>query len=199
MHFKKISFLFFLLGFVLLIWIIIPILNFILWEMTASQDLISPYGSQIFGQATTNQDDPKSFLPYEEFSITISKLNLENIKVKVNSLDFKSSLAHLPNSALPGDKGNVFITGHSSLPFLDSFNEKKAYFSNLYKLKQDDLIFITAAGSKFNYQVINVYVVDPQDSFIINPPDQLGRYLTLMTCVPPGLDTKRLVVLGELR
>jgi LPXTG-site transpeptidase (sortase) family protein len=40
--------------------------------------------------------------------------------------------------------------------------------------------------------------VDPKDVSVINPPDGSGRYLTLMTCVPPGFNAKRLIVLAKL-
>ena len=34
--------------------------------------------------------------------------------------------------------------------------------------------------------------------FVLNPPDNKGRYITLMTCYPPGLNFKRLIVLGKM-
>ena len=65
-------------------------------------------------------------------------------------------------------------------------------------LKKGDQIIIETFASKFIYEVIGIKVVDPNDLSIINAPEQQGRYVSLMTCVPPGLNFKRLVVLGKM-
>ncbi len=123
-------------------------------------------------------------------------MNINDATVKVDSNDLSESLAHLPGSALPGEKGNVFISGHSALSRL--FSLKTVLLANLSDLKKGDKIMINAAGAKFIYQVIELKVVDPTDLSVINPPDTKGRFITLMTCVPPGLNFKRLVVLGKM-
>src|SRR3989344_6462106 len=47
----------------------------------------------------------------KEFYVTIPKLKIFKAIAKVDSLNFKQNLSHFPGSALPGEVGNVFITG----------------------------------------------------------------------------------------
>src|SRR3990167_3609244 len=51
-----------------------------------------------------------------EFLISVPKLEIEKAKVKVDAVKFDKTLALFPGSAIPGDVGNSFITGHSILP-----------------------------------------------------------------------------------
>ena len=57
---------------------------------------------------------------------------------------------------------------------------------------------INAGGTNFKYKVIELKIVSPNDLSVIYPVDNLGRYISLMTCVPPGINTKRLVVTGKM-
>jgi LPXTG-site transpeptidase (sortase) family protein len=135
--------------------------------------------------------------PYKEFKVSIPSLDLKNAKTLVHSNSFEENLAHLKGTALPGDRGNVFITGHSSLP--NFFGGNKGQFVDLPKIKKGDEVLVEALGQKFTYIVLGIKIVDPKDTSVILPPDIEGRYLTLMTCVPPGLSTKRLVVLTKIK
>ena len=208
---KIISLSFLSLGVILLMQVAMPLLSFQIWEIAqkySSNLLISPQtprSSQVLGVSIENKDNFPSFVSsikretqinYSEFSLTIPKLKMEQQPVLVDSNDLSKKLAHLPGSALPGEKGNIFISGHSALS--QFFSMKKATFAHLTDLKKGDEIFVSAAGTQFKYQVIELKVVDPKDTSVINPPDTSSRYLTLMTCVPPGLNTKRLIVLAKM-
>ena len=105
-------------------------------------------------------------------------------------------MIHLPGSALPGEKGNIFISGHSALNRF--FSLKNALFANLLDLRKGDEIVVERLGVKYRYEVYELKVVDPGNTSVINAPDSVGRYISLMTCVPPGLNFKRLVVLGKM-
>lgn len=138
---------------------------------------------------------------YDSFILSVPSLNIKDAKVLVDSNNLDKALAHLPGTALPGERGNVFISGHSGgfrswLPGDDY--KYKSIFSNLYKLKKEEVIIINVEGQTFKYRVLGIRVVDPKDLSVVNPPDERGRYITLMTCVPPGINSKRLVVLGKL-
>ncbi len=108
-------------------------------------------------------------------------------------------MAHLSGSALPGEKGNVFITGHSSLTQFYKPENYKAVFSKLPDLEIGDEIILDVSGTEYKYIVEGLKTFDPKDISVVNPPDQKGRYLSLMTCVPPGFKTKRLIVLAKLK
>ncbi len=134
----------------------------------------------------------------QEFYLTIPKLGITQAKVLVNSQEFDSNLAHFPGSALPGQVGNVFITGHSALPQFYNPKNYKTIFTHLDELTNGDWLVVESGQLVYSYQVIAQKVVEPSDVSVLLPPNQLGRFLTLMTCVPPGLNTKRLVVIAVL-
>ena len=187
-----------------------PIIAFEIWQVGQkfNSSLISPQlpeGGKILGISVENKDNFPSFIStlkretepnYTQFSLTIPKLNIEKEKVLVDSNDLSKALAQLPGSSLPGEKGNLFISGHSALS--EFFEIKKAVFGKLSDLKKGDQIIIETPNAKFVYEVEGFKVVNPQDVSVINAPEEQGRYLSLMTCVPPGLNFKRLVVLGKM-
>ena len=86
----------------------------------------------------------------------------------------------------------------ATLPQLFRPGNFKAIFANLPKVKKGDQVIVEAGEQKFEYQVEGLKVVNPDETWVINPPDTNGRYLSLMTCVPPGLYLKRLIVLAKL-
>ena len=83
------------------------------------------------------------------------------------------------------------------LPNLAS-KESKAFFAKLPNVKKGDEVIVDALGQRYVYTVSELKIVDPKDISVIMPPDSTGRYISLMTCVPPGFNTKRLIVIGKL-
>lgn len=203
---------FLFLGMFILMQVVLPIVSFQLWELgqkiESNTNFVSPQsggGQAVLGVSIENKDNFSFFvsknirqhtLSYSRFSISVPKLKIDDLSVDVDSNDLSSGLIHLPGVSLPGERGNVFISGHSALSPL--FSLKKAAFANLKDLKKGDQIILEAEGTKFIYQVETLKVVDPKDLSVINPPDKMGRFVTLMTCVPPGLNFKRLIVLGKM-
>jgi len=193
----------------LLVGVFLLIVSFqLLWfgQKYNNVTLISPTEEkEILGVSIENKDNFPAFISsnqrenlpnYEKFSLTIPKLKIANELVNVDSNDLSSGLIHLPGASLPGEKGNVFISGHSALSRI--FSLKNAVFASLPNLKKGDEIEVSARGTKFKYQVVETKLIDPKDTSVINPPDNKGRYITLMTCYPPGLNFKRLIVLGKM-
>lgn len=207
MKFVSLSFL--SVGIFILMQAILPIVSFQLWAMGQTinnQVLVSPakMSGQVLGVSVEDKDNFPAFISsartsehtYDKFYLSIPKLKIQNANVYVDSNDLSKGFAHLPGSALPGEKGNVFISGHSAIR--PSFSIKQALFSNLTDLKVKDQIIVDTPGSKFIYEVIGFKIVDPSDLSVVSVPDTMGRYISLMTCVPPGLNFKRLVVLGKM-
>lgn len=199
------------IGVFLLMQVILPIASFQIWyfaENINNSLLISPNTfpkSQVLGVSIRNTNSFPAFISslrretqasYKEFSISIPRLKIDKANVLVDSNDLDKGLVHLPGSALPGEKGNVFISGHSALSSF--FSLKSVPFASLQDLKKGDEIIIDAASTKFRYVVSDFKVVDPKDVSVINAPEEQGRYMSLMTCVPPGLNFQRLVVLGKM-
>src|SRR3989344_4633648 len=134
----------------------------------------------------------------KEFYITIPKLKIFKAQALVDSLNFTKNLSHFPGSALPGEVGNVFITGHSVLPQFNDPKNYRAIFTKLSDLEIGDDVYIDIAGQKLHYIVQYLKIVDPHDLSVLSPISSTGRNLTLMTCVPPGTNLKRLVVITSL-
>ena len=134
----------------------------------------------------------------QEFFITIPKLKIKKAKVKVDSLKFDTSLSHFPGSAIPGEIGNAFITGHSVLPQFADPKNYRAIFTKLSDLEVGDDVYIQMDDQTLHFSVQYSKVVDPRDLSVLLPISATGRNLTLMTCVPPGTNIKRLVVITSL-
>jgi LPXTG-site transpeptidase (sortase) family protein len=202
------------IGIFILVQVLMPFLAFKTWEVFAldsNQLLETPkvgsinQGSGVLGVSiedinnfpTFFSNSQKRDVPYKEFKVSIPSINIKDQIVKVDSNDFDEELAQLPGTAFPGEKGNLFISGHSSIAQF-KFGKQKALFVDLPKVKKGDKIYVTALGQQFTYQIQGLKIVEPKDVSAINPPDDEGRYITLMTCVPPGFFTKRLIVLAKL-
>lgn len=207
---KLISIGFLSIGVFVLMQVVLPIISFQIWTMRQQYDnqiLISPgeKGKEVLGISIQNQNNFPGFVSssvretnvsYNQFKLTVPRLKIIDGVVNVDSNDLSKGMVHLPGSGLPGEKGNVFISGHSALSRF--FLGGKAIFANLQDLRKDDEMILEAGSNKFVYKVIGIKVVDPSDLSVISAPDTQGRYVSLMTCVPPGLNLKRLVVLGKM-
>lgn len=176
---------------------------FLVWQFfylpkIESQKLLSPFiNSSAWGFETRESKRP-SIERMSQFFISVPKLGIEDAKVKAESNDFFSSLAHYPESALPGEQGNVFVVGHSVLPYFFNPRSYFSIFSTLHTLERGDEIMVSLEDStRYRYQVIGMVIVDPKDTWVLKTPERDGKYLSLLTCSPPGLSTDRLVVIAK--
>ena len=139
-----------------------------------------------------------------EFTITIPALGIKDAKVLTN-VDgtnesiyqniLKEAIAHFLGSAFPGERGNVFLFGHSMLPIL-ARGEYQSIFTNLPKLKKGDVIFVEYGDDSLRYLIEQTAVVNPKDVFVLRQP-QSEELLTLMTCIPPGFGSDRFVAIAK--
>jgi sortase A len=96
----------------------------------------------------------------------------------------RHAVGHLPGTPLPGQQGNVVITGH-----------RDTFFRELRKVTKDDEITLTTLDGSFRYRVDFTKVVDPDDISVLD--DSSDATLTLVTCYPfyfVGPAPKRFVV-----
>lgn len=164
---------------------------------------ISSYASENGGYKTSKIDTTYDKNMY----ITIDSVGIKNIKISANveSKDeevynkfLKSGVAHFKGTPLPGDGGNSFIYGHSAVEAF--FSRHKDYpetiFSRLDNIDVGQRIQIQKDGENLEYIVRNKKIVEPTD-FTILQPIQDKENVTLMTCWPLGIGTKRLIVVAE--
>lgn len=109
--------------------------------------------------------------------------------------DLNNGAVAYPGSVLPGEIGNLFITGHSSVyPWNHSAFGK--VFAALDKLETGDRVIVYYDKHKFEYKIANKYIAKPQDVRLVHPENEAK--ITLFTCWPIGTNLKRLVLEGSL-
>jgi LPXTG-site transpeptidase (sortase) family protein len=98
--------------------------------------------------------------------------------------NLRRAVAHLANSALPGERGNVVFAGH-----------RDTFFRPLRDVRLGDEIRFTTRERDFQYRVESIAVVEPTNLSVLQ--SATGHDLTLLTCYPfhyVGPAPKRLVV-----
>ncbi|MEI8232544.1 MAG: sortase [bacterium] len=130
---------------------------------------------------------------YAVYTLSIPKLGIDRAVVRSDHTDLKQSLIQYQGTALPGNLGNTVIFGHSVLPQFFNPQNYLTIFSTLHKLKLGDTMEIAADGATFTYKISEMYEAAPDD---LSPLAQVynGRYLTLITCTPPGTYLRRLII-----
>lgn len=145
--------------------------------------------------------DTRVFIPRINKNVPIVPVPSENLlKKDWDALEkniqeaLKDGVIHYPKTAWPGEKGNIFITGHSSYyPWAEG--DFKEVFALLHDVQMNDKIEIHYKQQKYTYEVFDIKVVKPEQIDIL---DQTDDYiLTLMTCTPVGTNWKRLVVVAR--
>lgn len=151
----------------------------------------------------TDPFDPDAFPvtdgKYDELlKLTDSMASIEipaiNVNLSIHHGTSKEVLAngvgHLENTSLPlgGESTHAVFSAHTGMP-------DKKLFSDLDRLKKNDIFYIRVLGEKLCYQIDRIKVVEPSevsDLFIEKGKD----YVTLITCTPYGKNTHRLLVRG---
>lgn len=135
-------------------------------------------------------------------SIIIEKINVNAPLVfaagttqKDLNLALDQGVVIYPESKLPGETGEVFLTGHSSVY---PWNKTKygQVFTLLDKLEAGDLIVVYYNHYKYEYQVTGKQVMTPDKATLNSQTEK--ETITLMTCWPIGTAWKRLVVEGVI-
>lgn len=142
----------------------------------------------------TNEDKVYTI---KDYTMSIPKLNLRNVKVIVGGEDLSKSLIHYLPQSMPGEYGNVVVFGHSTLPQLFNVKDYKTIFTYLPSLEKGDKVTVNINDLEYQYEVFDMFVVNP-DQISVLEQKQDASYLTLITCVPPGTYWKRLVVKAKL-
>jgi sortase A len=131
--------------------------------------------------------------------IYLPTLGRDQVHVVVEGVgkpDLKKGPGHFPGTALPGQLGNLVISGHRTT--------YGAPFNRLDELHRGDPIVIETKAAFYTYSVQRIFVVKPTAIGVTYPvPDHLGaaptqRLLTLTTCNPKYSARQRLVVRAVL-
>jgi sortase A len=104
--------------------------------------------------------------------IEISRLGLSTIVMEgTGNTTLRRAAGHITGTALPGNPGNVGISGH-----------RDTFFRPLRNIRQSDMITLTTLSGEYHYRVVSTQVVSPGDlSVLASSPNEV---LTLVTCYP---------------
>ena len=99
------------------------------------------------------------------------------------------AVGHHKGSGLPGENGNVVLSGHISSP------REGAVFNKLPTVEKGDGIVLSTADRQYLYVVVETKTVTPDQVDVLDPTDQ--AIVTMITCVPDGIYSHRLIVRAE--
>lgn len=158
------------------------------------------YNRILAGQAPRNilpeGMEPKDCPEYISVNSVLGFISIPqiNVNLPIFSGDSNEALMKgvwlLDNTSIPigGESTHSVLSGHRGLP-------SATLFSNLDKLKEGDVFFISILDEKLSYKIDSIKTVLPsevEDIEIIEGED----YVTLVTCTPYGINTHRLLVRG---
>ena len=104
--------------------------------------------------------------------IEIPRLGLSLIVIEgISSTTLRRAVGHIPGTALPGQPGNVGISGH-----------RDTFFRPLKDIQQNDIITLTTLLGEYRYRVVSTKVVAPSEIAVLAPSE--NEVLTLVTCYP---------------
>ena len=123
--------------------------------------------------------------------ISIPRIGIRNAPVYDRGVDAKGLMLIAPGYAVTRysysaafGTGNTFIYGHDDI--------QGNIFGHLYDLGPGDIVQITVGGETQVYRVTGHQIVPPTAVSVLSPtPD---ARLTIMTCWPFNVDTKRWIV-----
>lgn len=117
--------------------------------------------------------------------IEIPRVNVSAVvKEGVDTSTLSRAVGHVPDTALPGEKGNVGVAAH-----------RDTFFRGLRNVRQGDVIRVVTLDGTYLYKVDAMKIVWPKNVEVLDPtPD---RRLTMVTCYPfnyIGSAPKRFIV-----
>jgi sortase A len=111
--------------------------------------------------------------------------------------DLKRGPGHYPGSALPGQVGNVVVSGHRTT--------YGAPFNRLDELRVGDAVVVETRDTWFTYRVVRQQIVAPTAVEVTYPvpgdktAKPVKKLLTLTTCNPKYSAKTRLIITAELQ
>lgn len=177
------------------------------------QNLIEHIGAQgVAGISTGIYQDPQEQVTIDQDYSSPMKINIPRIGIsgititpnvdsfneKTYNASLKNGLAHFLGTPLPGDGGNSFIYGHSAVEsyFSRHKDDPETIFSRLENVEISDTFTIEKDGKIHSYVVQKKKIAEPDD-FDVIAGNSRKETVTLMTCWPLGIGSKRLIVIGE--
>ena len=124
--------------------------------------------------------------------LEIPKLNLKRgfleLGSRYNNVDYNVTVIN--GSTFPGEENNnLILAAHSG-------NCSYCYFDKLYRLSLGDIAYVTYAGIKHSYKIVNIYEV-PKTGTVAIHRDYTKNVLTLITCTRNTNNKQSVYILEE--
>lgn len=146
------------------------------------------------GEAEEKPEDKDHTFDYINMVNPIAILEIPKINLKVVVAEgtedniIRYAVGHFEETAMPGETGNFALAGHRNF-------DTGEFFLKIDKLTEgDELHVVTLDGTAYTYSVTNSFVVQPQDTYILEESEE--PIITLVTCTYDG--SERLIVQGKL-
>lgn len=122
--------------------------------------------------------------------IVIPAIRVDAFVVEGDSWEqLKMGVGHHPNTANPGERGNMVLSAHN-----DIYGE---IFRHLDKLELGDEVVVYAGEQPYRYIVKAKQIVEPTVVEVMAPTTK--PVVTLISCYPYMVDSHRIVVIAELQ
>ncbi len=125
-------------------------------------------------------------------SITIPKIHADIPIYHYTSEDvLEKGCGHIFGSSFPigGENTHAVLSAHRGVP-------QAKLFTDLDLIQEEDHFYIKILGTTLAYQVDHIETVEPDNTRSL-AIEQGKDYVTLVTCTPYGINTKRLLVRGH--
>jgi sortase A len=125
---------------------------------------------------TSSPASPKA-LPKAAPGSLIGRIEIPRLGISVIVMEgtaartLRRGVGHIKGTALPGEPGNVGISGH-----------RDTFFRPLRNIRPGDLVTLTTVPGEYRYRVVSINVVTPEDVAVLDPGSD--EVLTLVTCYP---------------
>jgi sortase A len=121
--------------------------------------------------------------------IKIPKIGVDRVVVEgIGVADLKKGPGHFPDTAMPGQLGNMVVSGHRTT--------YGAPFNRLDELEVGDELVVYDRTGPFRYLVSEKKIVKPTAVEVLDPSSDAR--LTLTTCHPKFSARERLIIVAQL-
>jgi len=164
-------------------------------KYTDNEEIINGYDPDAFGSIKTTV-----LVAIEKIGVEAPMVWSKSETEKDSLKDLESGLSHFPQSGIPGENGNMIISGHSS-NYVWAKGDYNYIFKNLNDLEVGDMVTIKTIQKNgkiiiFKYQVKEKFITTPDDERIF--VETAMPTLTLSTCWPVGTSLKRTIIKADL-
>jgi len=129
------------------------------------------------GETATAPELGVSVVPPTVQRSIIGRIEIPRLRVRAmvregdDDASLRDAIGHLPDTPLPGEKGNVALAGH-----------RDTLFRQLRNIRKNDKISVRTLQGEYQYVVDSLKIVTPDDVQVLDPTKE--NVLTLVTCYP---------------